>query len=123
MITGLFVFTTIMSLSFVIIGTLLLKHPPKDINSTIGYRTKKSSKNQETWDFAQRLAGKVFLITGIVNFAVCSLIILLFVNKQNVEHMFLVLAYCQIAECFVVILITELKLKKKIKNMNKNIEK
>ena len=123
MITGLFVFTTIMSLSFVIIGTLLLKHPPKDINSTIGYRTKKSSKNQETWDFAQRLAGIVFLITGIVNFAVCSLIILLFVNKQNVEHMFLVLAYCQIAECFVVILITELKLKKKIKNMNKNIEK
>jgi len=107
----------------VIIGTLLLKHPPKDINSTIGYRTKKSSKNQETWDFAQRLAGKVFLIIGIVNFAVCSLIILLFVNKQNVDHMFLVLAYCQIAECFVVILITELKLKKKIENMNKNIGK
>jgi len=123
MITGLFVFTTIMSLSFVIIGTLLLKHPPKDINSTIGYRTKKSSKNQETWDFAQRLAGIVFLITGIVNFAVCSLIILLFVNKQNVEHMFLVLAYCQIAEFFVVILITELRLKKKIENMNKNTEK
>ncbi len=123
MITGLFAFTTIMSLSFVIIGTLLLKHPPKDINSTIGYRTKKSSKNQETWDFAQRLAGKVFLIIGIVNFAVCSLIILLFVNKQNVDHMFLVLAYCQIAECFVVILITELKLKKKIENMNKNIGK
>jgi len=123
MITGLFAFTAIMSLSFVIIGTLLLKHPPKDINSTIGYRTKKSSKNQETWDFAQRLAGKVFLIIGIVNFAVCSLIILLFVNKQNVDHMFLVLAYCQIAECFVVILITELKLKKKIENMNKNIGK
>jgi len=123
MITGLFAFTAIMSLSFVIIGTLLLKHPPKDINSTIGYRTKKSSKNQETWDFAQRLAGKVFLIIGIVNFAVCSLIILLFVNKQNVDYMFLVLAYCQIAECFVVILITELKLKKKIENMNKNIGK
>lgn len=123
MITGLFAFTAIMSLSFVIIGTLLLKHPPKDINSTIGYRTKKSSKNQETWDFAQRLAGKVFLIIGIVNFAMCSLIILLFVNKQNVDHMFLVLAYCQIAECFVVILITELKLKKKIENMNKNIGK
>lgn len=121
MITGLFIFTTILSLSYLIIGVLLIKHPPKNINSIIGYRTKKSSKNQEMWDYAQRLSGKIFRTIGIVNFVVCSLIILLFVNKQNVETMFLVLAYCQIAELFVVILITEIKLKKKIEN--KNIEK
>lgn len=119
MITGLFAFTTIISLSYLIIGVLLIKYPPKNINSIIGYRTKKSSKNQEMWDFAQKLSGKIFRIMGIVNFVVVSSIILLFVNKQNVEDMFLILAYCQIAELFVVILITEIKLKNKIRSISK----
>lgn len=119
MITGLFIFTFIMSISYLIIGILLIKHPPKDINSIIGYRTRKSSKNQETWDYAQRMAGKIFRIIGIINFIACSLIILLFVNKQNVEDMFLILAYSQLSEILIVIIITEIKLKNKIQNLSK----
>ena len=113
---GLFVFTFILSLVMIIIGVLLIKCPPKKINSLVGYRTKKSSKNQEMWDFAQQFSGKAFIFIGLISIVVFFLIILLFVNKENLEDVFLILSYCQIAEFFVVILITEIALKRKIDN-------
>ena len=47
-----------------IAGYLMYKHSPKDINGIIGYRTKLSMKNQETWDFAQKFCGKLWLKIG-----------------------------------------------------------
>ena len=34
-------------------GREFMKNPPKEINPGYGYRTAMSSKNQDTWDFAQ----------------------------------------------------------------------
>ncbi|MCY6372198.1 SdpI family protein [Clostridium ganghwense] len=39
-----------------------MKKPPKEINSTFGYRTTMSSKNKDTWNFAHRYAGIVWFI-------------------------------------------------------------
>ena len=36
------------------VGVVFLNHPPREINGFIGYRTKRSMRNQETWDFANR---------------------------------------------------------------------
>ena len=52
-------FTTIFAIAMVGGGLFLWKCPPKNINGLIGYRTKRSMQNQESWDFAQRYAGKV----------------------------------------------------------------
>ena len=41
-------------------GLLLTKKPPKKVNGLYGYRTSRSMKNQDTWDFAQRYMGKVW---------------------------------------------------------------
>ncbi len=41
-----------------IAGLLFKKNPPKEINWWYGYRTKRSMKNQEQWDFAQKLGAK-----------------------------------------------------------------
>ena len=41
-------------------GLLFLKKPPKKVNGWYGYRTSRSMKNQDTWDFAQRYMGKVW---------------------------------------------------------------
>ena len=41
-------------------GRRLTKNPPKEINMGNGYRTNRSMKNQETWDFAQLYCGKVW---------------------------------------------------------------
>ena len=41
-------------------GLLFMKKPPKKVNGWYGYRTSRSMRNQDTWDFAQRYMGKVW---------------------------------------------------------------
>lgn len=43
----------------------MLKRPAKKINHYHGYRTGRSMKNQESWDFAQVYAGKELIIAGV----------------------------------------------------------
>lgn len=48
------------------LGKLLAKHPPKRINGVSGYRTKRSMKTQETWEFAHRYFGNLWFRLGLV---------------------------------------------------------
>ena len=41
-------------------GRMFMKKPPKKVNGFYGYRTSRSMKNQDTWDFAQRYMGEVW---------------------------------------------------------------
>lgn len=50
----------------VVVGYLLLKVPPKKINRFYGYRTARSMKNQQQWDFAQRYAGREMMRQGLL---------------------------------------------------------
>lgn len=52
----LFLIPITSGLLFMIAGLILLKFPPKKINSMYGYRTNSSMKNIEKWDFAQKYA-------------------------------------------------------------------
>lgn len=45
-------------------GKAFMKNPPREINPGFGYRTPRSSKNQDTWDFAQREMGVVWYKWG-----------------------------------------------------------
>jgi len=47
-------------------GWRFLNKPPKNINSMYGYRTSRSMKNQQTWDFAHQVCGKLWLRAGAV---------------------------------------------------------
>ena len=48
------------------IGLVYRNRFPKDINKLHGYRTTRSMKNQETWDFTQRAFAKVAIIEGTI---------------------------------------------------------
>ena len=50
------------------IGTRFLKHPPGTINAWYGYRTARSMKNQETWDFVHETCGKLWVRLGKLSF-------------------------------------------------------
>lgn len=67
---GFWIFMTISNLLIpilmIVIGKILIKNPPKKINGIYGYRTSRSRKNQEAWDFAQRYCGKLWWKTGWV---------------------------------------------------------
>lgn len=47
-------------------GLLMFIFPPKKINYLYGYRTARSMKNIENWNFAQKLSSKLLMIIGIV---------------------------------------------------------
>ena len=64
----IFVLAMVLLLPGVMIGfgREFMKNPPKEINPGYGYRTAMSSKNQDTWDFAQRRMGEVWYKAGKV---------------------------------------------------------
>lgn len=49
-----------------VFGRRFSKRAPKKINYLFGYRTGRSMKNQETWEFAHHLIGRLWLRTGVV---------------------------------------------------------
>ncbi len=73
-------FTPILMLG---IGWLFMKHPPRDINAFIGYRTSMSMKNEETWLFSHRFCGKLWFWTGLILLAPSVIPLLFFIGKST----------------------------------------
>jgi len=67
---GFWFFMTICNLMIpvlmIVVGKVFIKKPPKTINGIIGYRTSRSRKNQDTWNFAHLYCGKLWWRTGWV---------------------------------------------------------
>ena len=47
-------------------GWRFLNRPPKKINALYGYRTSRSMKNQQTWDYSHQVCGKLWFRAGAV---------------------------------------------------------
>jgi len=62
----LFIICVSTGLVFIVMAIITSKYPPKEINSTYGYRTKSSMKSQERWDFAQEYSTELMQKYGIV---------------------------------------------------------
>lgn len=107
-----FIMTIIMSLTMIGFGFLFVKMPPSEINGAFGYRTKMSTINKSTWDFAHRYAGKAWIASGIAVFIVSILFIFTMKNFKNFEQLMPILFYIQIAALLIVVPLTEIKLRK-----------
>lgn len=64
-------------------GISFLKAAPKKINSVYGYRTELSMKNQDTWEFAHKYCGKVWLRGGLILLPVAVIPMLLVIGKST----------------------------------------
>jgi uncharacterized membrane protein len=51
-------------LIFMVMGYIMRKKPPKEINGLYGYRTPRAMKNQKIWDYAQVYSAKVMMKYG-----------------------------------------------------------
>jgi uncharacterized membrane protein len=69
----------IVPLVLITMGIIQRKYPPQDINSVVGFRTRKSSKTQRNWDIAQQLCGKYLIISGVISAVFFT--ILVFANQ------------------------------------------
>ena len=79
---GFWIFMMVMELLIplimIILGKQFSKKAPKEINHFYGYRTSMSMKNKDTWEFAHKYCGRLWLKIGYIMFAI-SFIIMLFV--------------------------------------------
>lgn len=66
MIEKLMLSPNIIGLIFILAGLIQMIFPPKKINSLYGYRTPRSMKNIEVWNFAQKLSSKVLILMGFI---------------------------------------------------------
>ena len=57
--------TLIVPVLIICFGNLLYKKPPKKINGMYGYRTARSMKTAETWEFANRGIGRLWRTAGL----------------------------------------------------------
>lgn len=58
------VMALLLPLSMMLLGYLFYYKTPKTINGVYGYRTKMSRKNQQTWEFAHKYCGKIWMLIG-----------------------------------------------------------
>ncbi|MFA6941989.1 MAG: SdpI family protein [Clostridiaceae bacterium] len=62
----LFVCNIIIPIIMLLFGMKFRKHGPKNINGIYGYRTSMSMKNKETWEFAHKYCGRLWLKIGFL---------------------------------------------------------
>lgn len=65
---AMFFCNLLIPLTMMITGYMMYKHPPKEINGVIGYRTTRSTKNMDTWRFAHDYCGRLWFKAGIILF-------------------------------------------------------
>ncbi len=61
-----FIIFVLTGLSYVVASWLMIKYPPKKVNNLYGYRTRRSKKSKESWDFAQSYSSKLMGNMGAV---------------------------------------------------------
>lgn len=96
-----------------LVSALIWKDPPR-MNENFGYRTKRSLKNEETWNTAQTLYGKycTIIFSIVLSATVAADIALLFVRLNEDARMaaFLITVTVQVAALITVIVMVERKL-------------
>lgn len=101
-------------LLLIVIGKIFEKYPSKEPNIAIGFRTKLSMMNKETWDYAQRLFPKAWISLGRIMLPL-SLIILFLLYSEDKDYtgnLALILMLVQEVLMLGSILYVNLKLKK-----------
>ena len=125
---GFWVFMLIMSLLIPCImigfGILFKHHPPKKINYIVGYRTARSMKSKETWDFAHRHSGRTWVICGLILLPVSAAIMLLSLGKDDdtVGLFGAAVSIGQVLVMFLSIIPTEIALKKNFDGDGKPVD-
>ncbi len=95
-------------------GWFMWKHTPKSINPFIGYRTRRSQINMDTWKFAHENCGKRWWYVGWLMLLPTVLVQIPFRGESDNVISFVGLGIC-LAECMVIIISsipTETALKK-----------
>ncbi len=110
-----FICSLIVPLIMLICGYFLWKFPPKKRNSFIGYRTSSSMRSDESWAFAQKYCGRIWLWSGFGMLLLTAILLILLPDKSDaaLKSASLVVMPVQIVLMLLTIIPVEVMLKKK----------
>ena len=84
---GFWIFMALMvallPLCMIYFGRRFMATPPEEINSLYGYRTYRSMKNADTWQFAHQYFGRIWYRWGLWALPVSLLLMLFFIGKGD----------------------------------------
>lgn len=78
----MFCCTLLIPIIMIIAGNSMRLGKFKTINSIVGYRTRRSMQNQQTWDYAQRECGRLWMRWGVLMLVPTAVIMLLLLGKE-----------------------------------------
>lgn len=105
-------------------GKMMRDHPPEKVNWIIGYRTARSMKNPETWDFANRHMGRTWMKAAFILLPASLAVYLptLGRGEEAFSTVALILMFVQLAALLLSILPTERALKSNFDKDGNRIE-
>ena len=97
-----------------VFGARFRKKAPAEINMLFGYRTARSMKNRETWDFAHHCAGRFWVRAGWVTLPLAVIAMLPLLGKPaNVVGLFgALLCLAELVPLLAVVPVTERALRR-----------
>ena len=111
----MFCCTLLITIIMIIAGNSMRLGKFKTINSIVGYRTRRSMKNQQTWDYAHRECGLLWRRWGSTRLVLTVIAMLLFMGEDT-DHIGVVgsvITVLQMIPLFLSIVIVEKKLREK----------
>ncbi len=111
----MFCCTLLIPIIMIITGNSMRLGKFKTINSIVGYRTRRSMKNQQTWDYAHRECGLLWRRWGSTMLVLTVIAMLLFMGEDT-DHIGVVgsvITVLQMIPLFLSIVIVEKKLREK----------
>ncbi len=78
----LFAFDLSVPVLMLVFGRWMWKRCPKEVGS-LGYKTRRSTRNQETWQFANTYIGRLWWILGWIALALSAVPPLLFLGDET----------------------------------------
>lgn len=115
---GFWIFMLLMDilipLTMIRLGRLFMTKPPENIDGAYGYRTAMSIKNKDTWEFAHKFCGKLWLRCGLVLLPISIISLIPVFNKSvdTIAYVGLIVSVVQIVLFIISIIPTEAALKK-----------
>lgn len=96
------------------IGTIFRKKAPHHINLLVGYRTRRSMLSRQTWVFAHRYCGKIWLWSGLILIPIALIAMLCVIGRDTdtVGYMGALLCVLPILTMIGSVIATERALKK-----------
>lgn len=95
-------------------GRVMYKSAPNDINYIFGYRTTRSMKNDDTWQFAHKYCGQLWWRLGLIMLIITLVVHISFYNSSEnvIGKVTAIVMTIQVIVLILSIIPTEIALKK-----------